>query len=316
MILVRFKPVFASGAAAAFALAIAVSFAGCGSTAADRPTGESLPVFAGIPPVAYLVEQIGGRHVKVDVLVQPGQDPHTFEPTPQQVLALSRAAAFFEIGMPFERVLLEKVRDGNRRLVVVDTTRGIEKRKMDAPCCESGDDHDHDEEAAGEPDPHVWLSPALLKVQAQDIEAALEQIDAAHAPEYRQNLAALVERLDAVEQYARKMLEPYHGRAFYVYHPGFGYFADAFGLKEKAIEAGGRTPAARQLRLLIEQARSDGVKTVFVQPEFAPQGAQAVTEALGAKVVPLNGLAKDVVGNIEDIAKKIDASLAESPPRT
>ena len=81
-------------------------------------------MFAGIPPLAYLVEQIGGEHVKVDVLVQPGQDPHTFEPTPQQVVALGRAAVFFKIDMPFEAVLLEKVREGNRRLAVVDATQG------------------------------------------------------------------------------------------------------------------------------------------------------------------------------------------------
>ena len=95
-----------------------------------------------------------GEHVKVDVLVQPGQDPHTFEPTPQQVLALGRAAVFFKIDMPFENVLLEKVRQGNRRLMVVDTTAGIEKRKMDAPCGEHAGSHDHDHETpAGEPRP-------------------------------------------------------------------------------------------------------------------------------------------------------------------
>ena len=114
-----------------------VFLAGCGSAPTDHPSDDRLPVFAGIPPLAYLVEQIGGEHVKVDVLVQPGQDPHTFEPTPQQILALGRAAIFFKIDMPFESVLLEKVQEGNRRLMVVDTTAGITKRRMDAPCCEA-----------------------------------------------------------------------------------------------------------------------------------------------------------------------------------
>ena len=83
---------------------------------------------AGVPPLAYLVEQIGAEHVKVDVLVQPGQDPHTFEPTPQQIVALAHAAVFFKIDMPFETVLLEKVREGNPRLRIVDATRGVKKR--------------------------------------------------------------------------------------------------------------------------------------------------------------------------------------------
>src|SRR5664279_2442646 len=106
--------------------------AGCSRPPENRSPDGPLPVFAGVPPLAYLAEQIGGEHVKVDVLVQPGQDPHTFEPTPQQILAFGKAAIFFKIDMPFESILLEKVREGNRRLMVVDATAGITKRMMDA----------------------------------------------------------------------------------------------------------------------------------------------------------------------------------------
>jgi zinc transport system substrate-binding protein len=313
-------------------MALALLLAGCSGGDAEHPTdnqtgdraGSRLPAFAGIPPVAYLVEQIGGQHVKVDVLVQPGQDPHTFEPTPQQVVALSRAAVFFKIDMPFESVLLDKVQRGNRRLVVVDTTEGMRKLKMDASCGEEADEHEHEHHLAeGQPDPHVWLAPALLKIQAALIAASLGRIDPDHDREYRQNLVALDERIDAVDRRIHKMLEPYRGRAFYVFHPGFAYFADAYGLKQKAVEAGGRTPAAKQLRALIQQCHADGVKTIFVQPEFAPQSAQVVAEAIGGSVVPLNGLAKDAVSNLEDIAQKIEQSFqhdvggaTETPSKT
>ncbi len=107
----------------------------------------------------------------------------------------------------------------------------------------------------------------------------------------------------------QKMLEPYRGRSFYVFHPGFGYFADAYGLKQEAVEAGGRSPTPKQLRVLIEQVQADGVKTIFVQPQFAPQSAQVVAEAIGGKVVPINGLGKDVVRNLEDIAEEDRTSV-------
>ena len=295
-------------------VALALLLAGCTANDADHPTGDHLPLFAGIPPVAYLVEQIGGQHVKVDVLVQPGQDPHTFEPTPQQVLALSRAAAFFKIDMPFEGVLLEKVQQGNRRLVAVDTTEGMKKLKMDAACGEQADEHEHEHHATdGEPDPHVWLSPSLLKIQARNIAAALGQIDPGHNDEYQQNRVALEGRIDAVDQRIRAMLEPYRGRAFYVFHPGFGYFAHAYGLNQKAVEAGGRTPTAKQLRALVQQCQADGVRTIFVQPEFAPQSAEVVAQAIGGKVAPLNGLAKDVVRNLETIAEELERAFKASP---
>ena len=262
---------------------------------ANRPTDGRLPVFAGIPPLAYLVEQIGGEHVKVDVLVQPGQDPHTFEPTPQQVLALGRAAVFFKIDMPFESVLLEKVREGNRRLAVVDATRGHREAadgrpvlREDAATTTIATLH------AGEPDPHVWLSPPLLKTMAANIAAGLCRADPAHERglSAEPGRARWTSRCRSHQRIGR-MLAPYRGRSFYVFHPGFGYFADAYGLKEEAVEAGGQSPTPKQLRALIEKAKAEGVKTVFVQPEYDPQSAQVVAEAIGGQVVPINGLGEE-----------------------
>jgi zinc transport system substrate-binding protein len=286
---------------------------GCGANPADRAIDDRLPVFAGIPPLAYLVEQIGGEYVKVDVLVQPGQDPHTFESSPQQIFALGRAAIFFKVDMPFENVLLRKVLEGNPRLTVVDTTRGIKKRPMETPCRDqsAGDDHDHEAEA-GEPDPHVWLSPPLLMTEAENIAAGLCQVDPTHKRAYQRNLAVLVKRLKAVHQRIEKMLTPYRGRSFYVFHPGFGYFADAYGLKQEAVEAGGHAPAPKQLQVLIEKAHADRVTTIFVQPQFSPQSGQVAAETLGGKVVPINGLGKNVIEDIEDIAVKVETAMKTS----
>jgi len=301
--------------AALFCCFAALLLAGCSPAPQHRPTGGRLPVFAGIPPLAYLVERIGGDHVEVGILVSPGQDPHTFEPTPRQILALSRAAMFFKIDMPFENTILEKVRKDNRRLEVVDATQNIKKRAVNAACCRQTTGHDHDHEAeAGEPDPHVWLSPVMLKIMSQNIAAALCRADPAHAGDYRRNLAAIVHRLDELDRRIRKSLAPYRGRTFYVFHPGFGYLADAYGLKEEAIEAGGRAPTPKQLRSLIARAKADGVKTVFIQPQYAPESAQAVADALDAKIVAIDGLARNVLADIDDIAAKIETALRESKP--
>jgi len=276
-------------------------------------------VFVGIPPLAYLVEQIGGEHVKVDVLVQPGQDPHTFEPRPQQILALSKARLFFQIGMSFENVLLDKIKEGNKHLIIVDTTRGIQKHTMETDSCDHGHENSSqktghlennaEDEHAGELDPHVWLSLPLLKQMAQNIAVALENADSANAHLYAENLAVLLDRMDALHAKISLMLEPYRGQVFYVFHPGFGYFADAYGLKQVAVEAGGRSPSPKQMQALIEKARKDRVKVIFVQPQSPQQSAWVIAEAVGGKVVTINGLAKDVLFDIEDIATKVDAAL-------
>lgn len=280
--------------------------AGCGKPV--TPASDTrLPVFAGIPPIGFLVEQIGGPHVKVDVLVRPGQDPHTFEATPKQVAAISRAKLFFQVGMPFESVLLEKIQAGDARLIVVDVTHGVKKRPLGGPCKHEAD-HDHDKAF----DPHVWLSPALLKIQAKNIAASLAKADPANEASYNKNLAALVERLDALDRKTREMLAPYRGRAFYVFHPGFGYFADAYGLKEEVVEVGGQEPSAKHLRELSLKAKAEGVKTIFVQPQYDPKNMKAIADALGGRATTINGLDANVLADIEDIAQKIRNAMKES----
>lgn len=304
----------------AWLVVLAFSIAGCGPQRVSPPQDDRLAVFAGLPPVAGLVEQIGGDYVKTDVLIDAAQDPHTFEPAPHQILALSRAAIFFTGDMPFERLLLQKIRQGNEQLTVIDVTEGIKKRQVDGSCCDHDaghDDHGHDAEHAaeqGEPDPHVWLAPPLLVIEANNIAEALCLADPSHGHEYRRNLAKLVDRLGDLDRRIKRMLAPYHGRSFYVFHPGFGYFADAYGLKQVAVEVEGRSPTAREYRTLMTEASQKRVEVLFAQPQYAQQSAQVIAEQIGGRVVQISGLEKDVISDIEDIATKIASAMKEESP--
>ncbi len=283
------------------------------ATASPADSGvEPLEAFAGIPPVAYLVQQIGGPYVRVEVLVQAGQDPHVFEPTPRQVIRLSRASLFFRVGMPFEDRLIEPLVGRLAHFAVVDATAGIARR---APCHASEDgrgarDHDDDE---GHADPHVWLSPPLLKTMAANVAAALCQADPLHEQVYQTNLRMLHAELDALDRRIAESLLPYRGQAFYVFHPAFGYFADTYGLRQESVEVEGKLPAPRQVFGLIAKARADHVKIIFLQPQFNQQIAASIAQASGGAVTPgavvrMDDLAFDVVANLDDVARKIAAS--------
>jgi zinc transport system substrate-binding protein len=272
-------------------------------------TAEPIEVFAGIPPVAYLVERIGGEHFKVEVLMQPGQDPHTYEPTPKQVQSFGRSKLFFKVGMPFEERLIEKIRSVRENIVVIDTTVGIKKLLAVADC---GHDHaaknavHHDE---ADYDPHVWLSPLNLKIQAANIAAALEKADAAHAAGYRANLKKLDGELDSTHEKIAHRMKPFAGRVIFVFHPAFGYFADCYGLQQEAVQIGGKQPSMKQLQQLVHRAEKAKVKVVFVQPQFDPRSADTIAEAIGGKAMPLNDMSKDVLANLEEIAKKVEQSM-------
>jgi zinc transport system substrate-binding protein len=281
---------------AALALALLI---GCTGSPPEGDGAETrLLVFVSIPPQAYLVERIGGDRISVSVLVPPGREPHTFEPAPRQVMALGRAKLFFMCGMPFERRLVEKVEGALGRLVVADMSEGVQRRMMNQ--------HGHGEGAGSyEPDPHVWLGPPQIKVLAGNIAAALSEIDSANAELYSENLGVFLEELEAVNAGNMAALAPYRGRKIYVMHPAFGYFADAYGLVQEAVEIEGKSPGTRHLVELIREARRDGVRVIFVQPQFDPSSAEEITAAIGGEVVPIDPLARDVLRNLEEMAKSV-----------
>ncbi len=175
-------------------------------------------VVVSILPEKYFVERVGGKYVEVTVLVGPGRDPHTYEPTPRQVTLLARAAAYFRIGLPFEEAWLPRIERANPNLQVVDLSAGLPSltpragQPHEEPAGRSsgdvntaspvpprqqgrGDAHGHSDK-----DPHTWTSPLLVKAMAQRIRKTLVELDPAHAAEYAANEAAFARDLDALDR--------------------------------------------------------------------------------------------------------------------
>jgi len=284
--------------------------AACRPEPLQPPTTGELHAFVTILPQAYFVERIGGKHVAVEVMVGPGQSYHSYEPAPRQMADLAGARVYFTIGVPFERTLVEKIHSTNPHLVVVDTREGIKLRPSTDHC----EDELHDHPGEGNKDPHIWLDPKLVKTQAQTIATALARLDPAHALDYDANCRAFQADLDAADARAAKTLAPYKGREFFVFHPSFGYFGDAYGLKQLAVEESGKEPGGRDLAEMIERAKKAGVHTIFVQPQFATSSARTVASEIGGDLVSLDPLAKDYLANLDVMAGKIAASF--DPTRT
>jgi zinc transport system substrate-binding protein len=260
---------------------------------AEASTDERLAVVVSVPPQQWLVERVGGEHVDVEVLVAPGESPTTYQPTDAQVTQLMRSRLFFCMGVPFERgSWFDAVRQMGRYRVV-DMRRGIELL---------GDD------------PHIWLSPRLLEIQAATVAEALAQLDPDRRPVYEENLARLKRQLQDLDSRLRTTLDRYAGRSFLVFHPSWGYFADDYRLRQVAIERGGREPSDRELTELQQLAREARITAVFVQPQIHGRGARAFAESIGARVEILDPLAADVAVNLAATAAKLATSFAEATP--
>ncbi len=275
---------------------VALVIAGClalGATSAlvrSSRASDVVELYAGIPPIAFLAERLGGPFVRVEVVAGASKDPHTFEPTPRQVLALGKARAFFIVGLPFERALAKRLQQSNPNLKVVDLAQDIQEGQ----------------------DPHVWLSPRRLKSIAKNIASALARMLPGKEQEVRSRLSVLLGEVESLEGEVQAMLAPYKGRAFLAYHPAFGHFAANFGLRQLSIEEEGKEPTPRRLQAVVVQAKKEHVRIVIVQPEFDSSKARLVAQALDANLVVVNVLDYNVFDTIRKLGRVLSGALGGS----
>ena len=274
---------------------------------------EPVPVFVSILPQKYFLQQIGGDRVAVQVMVQPGASPHAYEPKPRQMAALAGTRAYFAIGVSFESAWLGRISAANPDMRIVRTDEGIEKIAMSDPHGRGGhsgeahsrEDHHHH----GGLDPHIWLSPPLVKVQAGTILAALQEIDPAHREVYEANCRKFLAGIDGLDARLRTLFSGKEGLRFMVFHPAWGYFAHAYGLTQLPVEIEGKDPKPAQLLTLIREARERGIRVIFVQPQFSAKSANLVAKEIGGRVIAADPLAEDWMANLLAVADHFNAAL-------
>lgn len=282
------------------------------------PEPAPLHVFVTLLPQKAFVERVGGPRVQVQVLVQPGASPHTYDPTPRQVAALAQADLYVAVGVSFEDAWMGRIRATNPGMRVLDSSRGIRPRALEAHDDEPQSGHGHDEAVPADAhghdrqarDPHIWTSPPLVKQMAAGIRDALTELDPAGGPAYAANYAAFAAELDALDQDIRARLAGLANRRFMVFHPAWGYFADTYGLTQVPIEREGKEPGPRALAALIDQARREQVRVIFVQPQFSRKAAAQVAAAIGGRVEVMDALAPDYLANLRRVAALLAAEGA------
>jgi zinc transport system substrate-binding protein len=317
---------------AAVLLACVLVLSACGPQPAQTNTDGKLVLTVSILPQKYFVERIGGEHVAVNVMVAPGDSPHSYEPKPEQMTALSNSAAYFSIGVDFEDAWLDKIAAANDDMLMVDLIGNIERRPMDSLGHDEdaekhtdgeGEGHDEDEEGHNEEhadehedeegnlDPHIWTSPALVKVMSQTIYETLAELDPEHADEYKANLDGFITDIETLEGDISGALDGAEGEKFFVYHPSWGYFARDFGLEQVPIEVGGTEPSASELAALIDEAKHEGAKIIFVQPEFSTRSAETIADEIGGSVILISPLDEDWLNNMRKVAVAFSSVLSQ-----
>ena len=251
-----------------------------------------------LEPLRYFTEAIAGDNYEVVSMVPKGSSPESYDPTPQQLVNLSKSQAYFRIGyIGFEQAWMKKLEANCPNMKVFDTSKGIDLIR------DKGHWHgDHFHEGGVEP--HVWNSTQNALIIADNIYQALCELDSTHQEDYQKRLDVLKQTIRQTDANIRTLLEKADS-TFLIYHPALSYFARDYGLKQVSIEEGGKEPSPAQLKALIETCRNENVHTIFVQQEFDQRNAQLIANELGVNIVSINPLSYDWVKEMIRIAEAL-----------
>ena len=252
-----------------------------------------------IAPQKYFLEKIAKDKFDINVMVKAGSSPHTYEPKTSQMKSLSNSKIYFYTGIEFEKAWLDKFKKSAPNTIFVDSSAGIERMGMKEHSHEEEtnsnnhkdekhDDHDHEGL-----DPHVWLDPILVKIQAKNIYDAVVSIDDSNKEFYTKNYEEFLNELDSLDVQIKEILKPYSQKAFMVFHPSWGYFAKRYDLEQISIEVQGKEPKPNELVELVKDAKKHNIKIIFVSPQFSQKSAKTIAQNIGGNVVAIDSLSEN-----------------------
>jgi zinc transport system substrate-binding protein len=271
--------------------AFLIVFSGC-TTQVPEP-GGSIRAAVTLLPQAEMVRAVGGDRVDVMVIVPPGVEPHTYEPSAGTLITLQKTAVYFKIGnglMPFEDKLTEKVVALNPDILIVDTSDGV-------PLI-----HGSDPDSPAGNDPHVWLSPANARIMVKNIAGGLIRIDPDNAAYYEDNAGQYIAKIDILDEKIKKEMNTTTGRTIIVTHPAWSYFARDYAIEQVSIESEGKEPTARDIEAVVTIARQRNISVVYIEPQYSARSAEVIAEEINGSIVIIDPLAADYLENLDRVA--------------
>jgi ABC-type Zn uptake system ZnuABC Zn-binding protein ZnuA len=268
-------------------LVAAILLTACGSAPADN---DGLKVVASTTLVGDVVREVGGEHIDLRVLLPVGVDPHTFEPRPQDMAALSEAQLVFINGLGLEEALKPSL-DANVKGRVVEVSQGIEALPFDSGHEGDTDGSEEDEHATG--DPHTWMDPGNTIIWTQNIAAALAQADPANAGSYQAKAEVYIKKLKELDGWIRQQVEQVPGeqRKLVTDHAVLAYFAKEYGFEQVGLVvpalSTNASPSAQELAGLEDAIRELGLRAIFVSKEVNPATSEQVAQDTGVKLVSI-----------------------------
>lgn len=295
---------------------IIMSMIGCKSNKINdeitpNTSDEKITVAVSIIPQETFVKAVTGDLVNVITLIPPGNSPANYQPTPKQMVDLSKAKIYLTIGVSTEEAnILPNINDFNNEVKIVSLSNKV--GEVYPPLYFEGNEHESKNKGghnnSGQ-DPHIWLSPKRVKVMIEIIRDKLIEIDSSNKDIYSRNANAYLDKLEKLHNYIDDSISGLENKAFIIYHPSFGYFAEDYGLQMISIEEDGKESTVKKIGEVIDFAKDNNIKAVFYQQEFDSKQAETVAKEIGGTAIKVAPLAANYIENLEYIAEEFKKIL-------
>ena len=265
----------------------------CGCVSQNEAPSGKTRVVATIAPLGEFVKIVGGDKVAVTVIVPPGAEPHTFEPTPSQMMEVAKADLYVMNGAGLE-FWMNKVLEVNKKMEVVDSSKGVAILK----------------ESEGVMDPHIWISLRNAGLQVSNICSGLVQVDPTNRDYYTKNRDNYLQKLQSLDAELSRNFAATKRKIFVVHHPAWAYFARDYGLEEVPLMENEKEPGPKYLGEVVDLAKKNNIITIFVEPEYNPKAAGVIAREMNASIISLDPLAENYLENMARAGREIAKSLA------
>lgn len=273
-----------------------MALSGCGSIRSSRADGpgeassagseqERIKVATTTSVFADFIREVGGGQIEVRSVVPAGRDPHTFQPTPQDVRLISESKIVFVNGLglegALENVARVAVKPGTR---FVTLSEGIDPIVMQ----QQEDEGDTDAEDHVSGNPHLWLDARLAQEYVRRIERELSEADPSNRANYEKNAASYLAELAELDGWIEEQVAtiPEGNRKLVTFHDAFPYFARRYGLRSVGVvmRSPEGEPSAREIAELVTAIRREQVRTVFAEPQLNSRLLEIVAREAGVNV--------------------------------
>jgi zinc transport system substrate-binding protein len=266
-----------------------------------KPSADKIIISVTILPQKYFVEKIAGDLVQVHVLVPPGASPELYSLMPSQMKELSGSSAWLRIGkIGFEESWIDKIRQSTPELKIFDTS-------VQANWITGEEEHGECVHLHGF-DPHIWSAPDEVKRIVTETYHALSSLLPDNKEVLERNYNSFMSEIDLLDQELKSQFDEIENRKFLIFHPALTYFARQYNLEQIALEVDGKEPSPKYMRSLVEKAKTENIRVIFIQKEFDAENARQLANEINGEVIQIDPLNEQWDKQLREIAQKITAA--------